>query len=175
MSGLKAAISHAFVGQTQRIIEACIAGGLVGASVTFAKQKFVAAAQASALREPGLPDLEPLREFDSEAHQICHELVKLVRAFLPSRASDAVDAVKMLVYMTTCYEAVVEDSQKYREVVYFAYLLAARIREIVSELSLMFPFDSPASKRATELCQGVFDLQDMLYSEIRGIARLDEL
>ena len=172
---MKAAITYAFVGQSQRIFEACLAGGVAGASIAFAKKKILQGADSSVLQQPGVPDVTPLIEFEPNAPQICHELVRLVKAFLPSRVHITVNMVQNLLDMATCYEAIMVDAREHAEAVYFSYLLSSRVRDTVSELSLLFPCDSPANRRACELCQSIFDIQDALNCEIKGIARLMQL
>jgi hypothetical protein len=174
MPDLKLIITRAFTGQSQRLVEVCLAGGLAGASLAYVRTNF-RDSDERLMSEPDLPDLRVLSEFDSSAPALCHSLVRLVRLFLPSRVPRALEAVEMLVQMQTCYEAVVLDSRRYAEVVYFAFILAERVQTTVNKLSLLFPGDSPSYKHACDLCQGIFDLQASLYSEIKGLARFEEI
>ena len=164
-------LAHAFRGQTRRIIEACVAGGAVGLSITFAGRK-MSEIDISLRLDPALGVLEGLEEFDDTAPRACHELLKLVRRFLPSKVNATLGLVHTLEDMTVCYNAVCTDPIKYAEVPYMAYVLASWTRETINDIVLLFPYHSSAHKRASELCQVLFDLQDVIYAEVRGIVRL---
>jgi hypothetical protein len=163
--------AHAFRGQARRIIEACVAGGAVGLSVTFASRK-MSEIDLSLKLDPALGALEGLQEFDETAPRTCHELLKLVRRFLPSQVHGTLCLVRTLEDMTVCYNAVCADPIKYAEVPYMAYVLASRTRESINELALLFPYNSSSYRRVSELCQVLFDLQDMMYAEVCGVVRL---
>jgi hypothetical protein len=173
-SAMQGFLSHAFAGQTQRIIEACLAGGLVGASLVLAKNR-ITGMEAGLNLDPALGSLDSLREFDTAAPRSCNELLKLVRMFLPSRVKATLAMINCLKDMASCHEAVCKDPVSFSDVPYLAYLLADRVRCSINELTLMFPYDSPSHRRSNELCQILFDVQDMIYSEVRGIVRLSQV
>ncbi len=159
----------AFEGQYSKVIEACIAGGVAGASLSYFKSKL---SDPIGTIDCRLDRLIFLQTFDAEIPFLLTNLLYVVTLFVPSMISRTLLLAQYFDDMAACVQACATDASRVPGVIYICYVLSHRISRIISDLTVSFPYDSPSRLKVEDCAQKLYEYQAAMHAEVRGYVRL---
>jgi hypothetical protein len=171
---VKGFVEHAFRGQTRRLAEACAAGALTGLGWTALQMKLTDIEQNMNF-DSSLSAMQDLGAYDPEIPLLCDALLRMTRLFLPSMVDKTVEMVSYYNDLGVCYLAVCADPVRHSSTSFMAYTISKRIKRTISDITVLFPHDSPSRSKSEEIAQKLYDYQDAMYCEIRGMVRLAQI
>jgi hypothetical protein len=165
-------LSMAFEGKARNVLEACVAGGFVGVSLSAFKSSMV---DPEGSFDSRLDKFQYLVGFDPDVVFQLTNLLRVVTLFVPSMVSKTLLMAEYLDDLAACAEASATDAKRFPGVMFTAYVLVSRITRIISDLTISFPYDSPSRLKVEESAQRLYEYQEAMHAEVRGYARLAKM
>ena len=165
-------VRMAFEGQSRRVVEACVAGGVVGMCVKAFKSTLV---DPPCSIDARLTCFVYLSTFEPEISFLLTNLLRVVTLFVPSMVPDTLIMAEYMDDMAACALASATNATRASDAPFLCHVLASRVRGIIANITVSFPYDSPSRMKAEEAAQRLYEYQDAMYTEVRGYARLARL
>ena len=173
MENVQTFLKDAFAGQTRRILEASIAGGVMAISTSFFSSQLVDSVKNIDKR---LAPFDALSTFDTEIGYALTELLQIVSLFVPSLVRRTLLLAEYMNDMATCVTAAANTNSLRKistgSIALMSYTLRQRISNIISDIAISLPYDSPARSKAEQFTQCLYEYASMMDSEVKGYYRL---
>jgi len=173
MENIQIFLKNAFSGQTRRILEASIAGGIVAVSASFFSSNLV---DSVATMDKRLAPFDALSTFDTEIQYALTEILRIVSLFVPSLICRTLLLAEYMNDLATCVLAAANENSLHAtstgSIALMSYTLRQRISNIISDIAISLPYDSPARSKAESFTQCLYDFALQMDSEVKGYHRL---